>query len=227
MLVIRPILFCCLELVLQDRSEASHLTTSTKLRHIITVSSEAAHNMLSILSRLHEQGLLETFLPWDFDALFVSTTVLILIQFIDGKTNSSEADRLDDAFKLVEHMASCGNDVAAHRMHELHVLGNMLRVAMPVSGPQSDRQKLSHPAGDSRHMDLISEHRDCSAAALNGTRAEMGNGGIAAANAPMDGSGQGTDLTAEHILAMTDGMEIEENDWMSLLMFDANSSYTI
>jgi proline utilization trans-activator len=181
-LVIRPILFCCLELRLQSPADASHLTTSPKVRHLLSVSSEAAQNMIGALSSLQEQGLLESFLPWDFDALFVSTTVLILIRFIDSRMLATESSLLSDAFALFEYMARCGNDVAAHRNRELRGLRDMLEVITATSGQQSGRQGIVSVSTNS--------------------------------------SAQCIDLTAEQILTMTDDMEIEETDWMSLLMFE-------
>lgn len=138
--------------------------------------------MIGILSSLQEQGLLETFLPWDFDALFVSTTVLLLIQFIDNTMLAPESSLLSEAFALFEYIARCGNDVAAHRIRELRELRNMLDVVTATSGQQPCRQDAVHVTAD-RCDPCI-------------------------------------DLTAEQILTMADGLEIEETDWMSLLMFE-------
>jgi len=181
-LVIRPILFCCLELHLRSPADASHLTASAKVRHLINVSSDAAQSMISILSSLQEQGLLENFLPWDFDALFVSTFVLILIQFIDSTIRTPDSTHLGDAFKMFEYMAGCGNDIAAHRVRELRGLRTMLQVITATSSQQPGRQET--------------------------------------VNVSTDSSDQCIDLTAEQILTMADDIEIEETDWMSLLMFE-------
>lgn len=125
-LVTRPVLFCCLELLLQNPVEALRLTTSSKVRHLIAVSAEAGQNMISILSSLQDQGLLEAFLPWDFDALFVSTTVLISIRFINGALLSDKTQCLEKAFEEFEYMIACGNDVSRHRVRELRTLEGML-----------------------------------------------------------------------------------------------------
>ncbi|KAF3037290.1 hypothetical protein E8E11_004265 [Didymella keratinophila] len=138
--------------------------------------------MISILSSLQEQGLLETFLPWDFDALFVSTTVFILIEFIDSTMLTSDSTHLGDAFKMFEYMAGCGNNIAAHRIRELRGLRTMLEAITAISSQQPGRQE--------------------------------------AVNVSTDSSDQCIDLTAEQILTMADDIEIEETDWMSLLMFE-------
>jgi hypothetical protein len=115
--------------------------------------------MLSILLKLREQGLLESFLPWDFDALFVSTTVLILIQFIDGTMLTSDSTYLGDAFSMFECMAECGNDIAAHRIRELRGLQTMFEVIIATSSRRPGQQQAVNVSTDSSDpcIDLTAE----------------------------------------------------------------------
>lgn len=216
-LVTRPILLCCLELLLQDPIEASHLVSSAKVRHLISVSSEAAQNMSSILSSLQEQGLLDTFLPWDFDALFVSTTVLILIRGIDGTLLAQAANHSDSAFVLFEYMAVCGNDVAAHRIRELRALEAMLGAVSATSAPPVVRHDAVVYVENSSQQGCAISSDEHVGPTADGVRVGFHSSGVASLTIPTDSSGLGLDLTAEQILAMADGMDIEETDWMSLL----------
>ena len=59
-LVTRPLLFCSLQRIFQTPVDTTHLPTPPKVHHVMTVSLDAAHNILAILSSLQDQDLLGT-----------------------------------------------------------------------------------------------------------------------------------------------------------------------
>lgn len=178
--------------------------------------------MLTILTSLREQGLLETFLPWDFDALFVSTTVLVLIRFFDSASLPPSVDCLDKAFALFDYMIAFGNDIAAHRVRELKALEDMLEGC----GAASVQREISRGDGEaamsraSTHLDpqllqRLGQTEDIRAAEVEADA----NHGIRFDHAPTDGGTPfALDLSAEQILAMADGMDIEDTEWMNLVL---------
>lgn len=180
--------------------------------------------MLNIVLSLQDQGLLEAFLPWDFDALFVSTTVLILVRFINGALLSDGTECLKKAFEVFEYMIVCGNDVARHRVKELRTLEEML-----VRCKDAEVARASARATAGRQLGVcrtegsgIDQHHDCTEPQVFAQVADPngdGNGFESSFGIPMDGSsGFELDLPAEQILAMADGMDIEDTEWMTLVM---------
>ncbi|CAI9632194.1 unnamed protein product [Alternaria burnsii] len=215
--VTRPLLFCCLKKVFESPKEVRPLVSSRKIRHLLHISLEASQKILNILESLQDQGLLETFLPWDLDALFVSTMVLILTRFVDFSLMDNQTGHLDKAYGFMETIVSSGNRIAAFRNVELHKLEEMLaeyfenREQPPTASPNtigsgpSMQRPLSFPEGYQSTAGLLNSE-DTLPPPYTGVSDE--------------GSGFGDDLTAEQILAVAESMEIEGTDWLSFATLD-------
>jgi hypothetical protein len=165
-------------------------------------------------------GIAESFLPWDFDALFVSTTILILIHFIDSSLVTG-TDHLDKAFTLFEYMIAAGNDIAAHRITEMRRLDTLLAEHASASKQQAqestgavmttmDANKRSQQLGAAAHPQ---PHESEVSLAENSTRLHDDRTAIDLTDS---GSIFGDDLTAEQILALAESMDIEATDWLGL-----------
>ncbi|KAJ4369216.1 hypothetical protein N0V83_006301 [Neocucurbitaria cava] len=215
--VTRPLLFCCLKKIFESPREVQPLISSKKIRSLLNMSLEASQKILNILESLQDQGLLETFLPWDLDSLFVSTMVLILTRFVDSSLMDNQTSYLDKAYIFLETMISNGNRIAAFRVIELRKLDEMLTEytlcqhrpstaspSMTVSGP-SMRRTLSFPEGYHSTANLL-HGEDTLPPPYTGLSDE--------------GSGFGDDLTAEQILAVAESMDIEGTDWLSFATLD-------
>jgi proline utilization trans-activator len=163
----------------------------------------------------------ETFLPWDLDALFVSTMVLILTKFVDLSLMNNDTLSLEKAYAYLETMIASGNRIAAFRLIELRKLDEMLveytlnqqrqqsTTSPATSGPVPSMQRtLSFPDGYHSTADL-----------LNSEDLPPPYAGLSDA-----GSGFGDDLTAEQILAVAESMDIEGTDWLSFGALDNNFS---
>ncbi|KAH7075944.1 Zn(II)2Cys6 transcription factor [Paraphoma chrysanthemicola] len=218
--VTRPLLFCCVKKIFEFPRELEPLLSSRKIRQLLSMSLEASQKILSILESLQEQGLLETFLPWDLDALFVSTMALILIRFVDTKLLDNQAKWLENAYGYLEAIASSGNRIAAFRIIELRKLDEMLEdyrqnqhrpstaSTVPDSGiamPQSSVE-LSFPDGYRSTAVLMPPDQG-----MTPMYTSLSDGG----------SGFGEDLTAEQILAVAESMDIDGTDWLSFVPLDS------
>ncbi|KAG9185312.1 hypothetical protein G6011_07856 [Alternaria panax] len=159
----------------------------------------------------------ETFLPWDLDALFVSTMILILMRFVDFSLMDNQKGHLDKAYGFMETIVSGGNRIAAFRNVELRKLEEMLAeysenrerpsAASPNmigTGPSIQR-RLSFPEGYQSTAGLLNSE-DTMPPPYAGLSDE--------------GSGFGDDLTADQILAVAESMDIEGTDWLSFATLD-------
>jgi proline utilization trans-activator len=235
-IVTRPLLFCCVKKYFESPREVEPLVSSRKIRQLLNMSLEASQKILSILEGLQDQGLLgkcfikageivgsspllETFLPWDLDSLFVSTMVLILSRFVDASLLDSQAAWLGKAYGFLETMVSSGNRIAAFRVIELRKLDEMLAdyrlnqqrpstsSTVPDSGigMQQGSMDLSFPEGYHSTAGLM----------MNDDSMPPPYTGLSD-----EGSGFGDDLTAEQILAVADTLDIETTDWLSFATLD-------
>jgi len=160
---------------------------------------------------------LDTFLPWDLDALFVATVILILTRFVDISLMDSQTSYLDKAYGFLEEIISSGNRIAAFRNIELRKLDEMLaeysmnRQRPPIESPslirpgQSIQYPLPFPEGYQSTANLLSSP-DTMPPPYTGISDE--------------GSGFGDDMTAAQILAVAETMDIEETEWLSFATLD-------
>ncbi|KAF1951189.1 Zn(II)2Cys6 transcription factor [Byssothecium circinans] len=228
----RPLLFCCLKKVFESPREVEPLTTSLKIRHLLSMSLEASQKILSILESLQSQGLLETFLPWDLDSLFVSTLILIISRFIDTSLTPYPAQWVEKAFAFFDMMTSSGNRIAEFRIRELRKLEEMLSEYI-VSGPYLQAQQAPsamsqatagyphpHPGapgnGNGAGLAFPADIHGPAAGGYMGHHRHQDS--IAALTSLSDeGSGFGDDLTAEQIVSFAETMDIDigGHDWLS------------
>lgn len=163
----------------------------------------------------------ETFLPWDLDALFVSTTVLIVTRFVDSTLLDDRTLWLEKAFTLMETMVAGGNRIADYRMRELRRLDEMLTEYAAVQ----ERPPLME-ALDQQQLTQLNNNIMQTAAGVPNDPSNANpmfaspDGGPLYSGFSDEGSGFGDDLTAEQILAVAESMDIEGTDWLSFGVFD-------
>ncbi|KAJ4988791.1 C6 transcription factor [Stagonosporopsis vannaccii] len=220
-IVTRPLLFCCMKKVFESPQQVTPLISSPKIRKVLHMSLEASQKILVILESLQEQGLLETFLPWDLDALFVSTMVLIVTRFVDTSLMDDRTLWLEKAFGLMETMIAGGNRIADYRMRELRRLDEMLAEYAAIQERPPLMDALNQQELTQLNTNIIQ-----TAAGLpdNPSSAKpifaSPDGGPLYSGFSDEGSGFGDDLTAEQILAVAESMDIGGTDWLSFGVFD-------
>ncbi|KAJ5959849.1 uncharacterized protein N7479_006999 [Penicillium vulpinum] len=178
-LATRPLLFCFLKIRFESpESCLDSLNASRNVQNLMQMCLESAQHIISILSSLQSQGLLgkstkttfryrstfstkmqiiETFLPFDLESVFVSTIVLLMGPTIDPRVLESHPNWLEKAYAIFDEMIRDGNQVATFRRSELQQLHETLlgcisgdqprHLAVPDFFQQADI--LSHPASPS------------------------------------------------------------------------------
>ncbi|KAJ4302915.1 hypothetical protein N0V90_001806 [Kalmusia sp. IMI 367209] len=174
--------------------------------------------ILNILESLQDQDLLESFLPWDLDSLFVSTMVLVLIRFVDDTLSENSSVWLNKAFGFLDIMAANGNRIAEFRCAELRKVEEMLSEYLASRTPQQfapliiqqgaqQPQPPPPPAGFCfpPPPDNQSPRNIMSSTDAMGMYTAFSD----------ESSGFGDDLTAEQILAVAESMDLGSTDWFS------------
>ncbi|RAH48956.1 fungal specific transcription factor domain-containing protein [Aspergillus brunneoviolaceus CBS 621.78] len=143
-LTTRPLLYIFLQSKLghSDPSLLDWLKSGT-VHSLLHICLESAQQILRILSNLLEQGLLETFLPFDVDATSISTMPLIMAAAIDPSLLSDHAPWSQRAYAILDEMHRRGNLAAKLVGAELRQLdtelgqlvkGGHLALALPGTG---------------------------------------------------------------------------------------------
>ncbi|KAJ5834501.1 hypothetical protein N7447_000527 [Penicillium robsamsonii] len=126
-LATRPLLFCFLKIRFESPESCSEsLNASRNVRSLMQMCLESAQHIISILSNLQSQGLLETFLPFDLESVFVSTIILLMGPSIDPRLLESHPNWLEKAYAIFDEMIRDGNQVASFRRSELQQLHETL-----------------------------------------------------------------------------------------------------
>ncbi|KAJ5514652.1 Transcription factor [Penicillium fimorum] len=126
-LATRPLLFCFLKIRFESpKSCLESLNASRNVRNLMQMCLESSQNIISILSNLQSQGLLETFLPFDLESVFVSTIILLMGPSIDPRLLECHPNWLEKAYAIFDEMIRDGNQVASFRRSELQQLHETL-----------------------------------------------------------------------------------------------------
>ncbi|KAF9639249.1 hypothetical protein BFW01_g11055 [Lasiodiplodia theobromae] len=126
-LATRPLLFCFLKIRFESSgSDRITLHSSQTTLNLAKMCMDSSQQMISILSCVRAQHLLETFLPFDLEAISVSTVNILLAPSLDPQLVGNRATWLDKAYAIFDEMAGAGNVVAEYRIVELRKLDSML-----------------------------------------------------------------------------------------------------
>ncbi|KAH0436011.1 zn 2cys6 transcription factor [Colletotrichum camelliae] len=126
-LTTRPLLF----IFLQSRLGQSHTTPlrwaqSESVKGLLQVCMESCCQSIKILSRLLNQGLLESFLTFDLDATFTAAIAISMGAAIDPSLIPDHAQLTQRAHALFDEMSSHGSKIAAMIASELKQLDGYL-----------------------------------------------------------------------------------------------------
>ncbi|USP74748.1 Zn(II)2Cys6 transcription factor [Curvularia clavata] len=204
--------------VFESPKEVGPLVSSRKIRPLLSMSLDASQKILNILESLQEQDLLETFLPWDLDSLFVSTMVLVLIRFVDDTLSENSSAWISKAFAFLDTMISNGNKIAESRAAELRKLEELLseysvnRTRQQYTTPLLPQQQ--QPVGQYQPP----PDRNLMRSDMQSPQIMMNSEAMGMYTAFSDeSSGFGDDLTAEQILAVAESMDLGTTDWLNTL----------
>ncbi|OJJ42312.1 hypothetical protein ASPZODRAFT_20635 [Penicilliopsis zonata CBS 506.65] len=125
-LATRPVLCCFLQLKLQAADDLSLENSSGNVRKLMQVCLESARQMLTILTVLQQQNLLDSFLTFDLDATFTSAVVLTIAQAIDPAMLDDWQAWTAKSHAVLDEMKSRGNLIAGFRKAELQMLAHLV-----------------------------------------------------------------------------------------------------
>ncbi|KAJ5731592.1 uncharacterized protein N7483_006100 [Penicillium malachiteum] len=211
----RPLLFCFLKIRFESPENClDALSTSRNVRNLIQMCLESSQQMINILHCLQSEDLLETFLSFDLESIFVSTVALLMAPAIDSRW--SYPVWLEKAYTIFEEIIESGNLIAKFRRSELQLLDELLSCF-----PQEPSRCLSTPVSfpnignnNSTSIQLASSFPPSAANPL--AHDVLSDPGLSLD----DECGLTMGLTAAQIMAVADSIESIDTEWMSNAMIE-------
>ncbi|KAG9569191.1 hypothetical protein KCU71_g4041, partial [Aureobasidium melanogenum] len=196
-LATRPLLYTLLEARLQSRSPNHRRFDGIK--PLVIMCIESAFQNLKILAQLQEESLLECFLSFDLDAAFSSTVILLMAAVIDPSLLGEEIQLTELSYRILDEMATRGNQVAGFLRLELQQLKTILSQAAPmghrqVSITDSFISNRVNAASDENSGGILPPFMDCDIS---------------------DANWQYT-MTTEQMIQVADSIDFEGIDWANL-----------
>ncbi|KAM0553232.1 hypothetical protein ACHAPJ_007520 [Fusarium lateritium] len=126
-LATRPLLLCFLKIRFETPDAITEaLNSSQTVWNLIKMCIDSSYQMINILGCLQSQGLLEAFLPFDLESLFVSSFNLLIAPVLDPRFSEHDATFRHKIYVIFNEMVSKGNLIAVFRRSELQQLDDML-----------------------------------------------------------------------------------------------------
>ncbi|KAM0548829.1 hypothetical protein ACHAPJ_009685 [Fusarium lateritium] len=152
---------------------------------------------------------LESFIPLDLDALFVSTVVLLIARPIEPPLMDGEYTWLAKSFAILEEMIGNGNRIADFRKDEIELLCELIQessgtgLSIPSTNGTTFQEKgsIENPA-------VVSTPQHSTETSVS--QAFFQNG---LAHNETEGPVEGDELTTEYILAMASSLDYGEIGW--------------
>jgi hypothetical protein len=82
----------------------------------------------------------DSFLPFDLEAVFVSSVVILMAPVIDSRLLESPTPWLQKSYVILDDMISRGNIIASFRKSELERLGELLSQLSPDRPPRHNNR---------------------------------------------------------------------------------------
>ncbi|KAL3496051.1 hypothetical protein BJX62DRAFT_252420 [Aspergillus germanicus] len=120
MLATRPFLFGLVETCVGVETAGKAVPMPIQL--LLQICIESARKAVSILSALHDQTLLEWFLPFDLESAVSAGLVITMATLVCPSLIENHAYSLDTLSSLLDHMSDRGNLIAADQKQELSQL---------------------------------------------------------------------------------------------------------
>ncbi|KAM3480002.1 hypothetical protein MY8738_005205 [Beauveria namnaoensis] len=121
-----------------DRTGCSELLASSETaRNMLSMCLESSLQIITIITALDEQDLLETFLPFDLEALHTSATNIIVASVVLPEPANGFASGLQKAFAAFDRFSTSGNLIAQAEQAELRQLQQLAQqfVEAEAAGP--------------------------------------------------------------------------------------------
>lgn len=207
-LATRPLIFCCIKMCLEGAANSKE-PTRNRLNSIVQMCMDSAQQTIMILESLQAQGLLETFLPMDLDALYVSAVILVIAPVIDEARLKDHASWTQRSLTLLDTMITAGNLIASWRRSEVQQLDQMMDQILAV--------RLNMPGCCSASaVEVAASGATMVEAAATSHSEDMAFGQSSMHSQAMilEPGGTGDDLTADQIMAIANSIQDEDVEWM-------------
>ncbi|TDZ25306.1 putative transcriptional regulatory protein [Colletotrichum orbiculare MAFF 240422] len=217
-LATRPLLFCFLKIRFESETKCAELLASSQtVRNLVQMCMDSAQQMVVILDCLQCQGLLETFLPFDLEAIFVSAGSLLLGPAIDPRAFESLSPSVERAYAVFDEMIAAGNAVAKFQKSELQQLELMLRQLSTCDPPPPQQQQPMEGVVHDGQQNPVSDDTSPHDTVVSSLATDLSQHESYSSSLPgnMDEMAFDSGLTMTQLLDMANSIEHEDAEWMS------------
>ena len=157
----------------------------------------------------------ETFLSFDLEALFISTTSILIAPTLHPDLQKHSTSWRQKAYSLFEDMTGSGNLVAKLEQSELRQLDRMLNT-LKSTGNLPEGFQASTPLSIDQLHENSHQDRSLETAAGNNINMEQPQSlGPSMYDGSFSGDLTGLGLSAAQIMSMVDAMEEDQTQWVS------------
>ncbi|KAH8807875.1 Zn(II)2Cys6 transcription factor [Xylogone sp. PMI_703] len=216
-LATRPLIFFLLKIRLESPGTILRsLNSSPNVRNLPQMCIDSSQQMVNILSSLQSQGLLETFLHFDLESIFVSAVILLISPVIDVSLLDNGSSWLQKSYVIIDEMISNGNLIAEFRKSELQQLEETLNHRLPDLSQSSSGlitfQQNNDPTSKVTHSSAVPLLESL----------PVGNDIMPSDPTILDDCDFSEGLTAAQILAVANSIDTEDAEWVSHAMTGNN-----
>ncbi|KAI5926861.1 hypothetical protein F4810DRAFT_492398 [Camillea tinctor] len=224
-LATRPLMFCCLKMALESPAKIGSFTSSRKVCTLLQLCIESCQQIVLILENLQAQGLLETFLPFDLDSLYISSVVLLIGRVLDVFPMQDWSALLQRSSTVLQEMVARGNLIAGFRYNEIQRFDEMVNNLQTAANPHV--ASFSTAMRHDQSSTILPQAGTNTAAPMTPFQDQMPADGHPAIGHsllsglhPENSNNGGFDelLTAEQLMDVADSIEIEDCEWMAHTM---------
>ncbi|RGP73191.1 positive activator of transcription [Fusarium longipes] len=212
-LATRPLLLCFLKIRFETPDAiAEALNSSQTVWNLIKMCIDSSYQMINILGCLQSQGLLEAFLPFDLESLFVSSFNLLIAPVLDPRFSEYDATFRHKTSVIFSEMVNKGNLIAVFRRSELQQLDDMLSC-------------LSREPNEATPIPIDGQ-------IIGGAQVEEHGGGLPDPNDDnetmssmlpgMDDLGMDAWFTTAQMIDMANSIDNSDTEWVSHTMMEHN-----
>ncbi|KID62566.1 Zn(II)2Cys6 transcription factor, partial [Metarhizium hybridum] len=211
-LATRPVLFCFYKIRLETPRSYRHIFNSSHaVESLLRMCLDSSQHVISILECLQGEGLIETFLSYDLEALFISMTNLLAAPVLYQDSGSAWTSWRQRAYAILGEISKCGNLIAQYQQSELRHLEQMIdglcmaETIEPAQPSRDDGTDVSAVADDGPLGFSVAEDALPSPAADD----------------VLDGNYIGAGFSTAQIMDMVNSIDTEHGEWMSQAFFEA------
>lgn len=175
------------------------IKTSTSAKALLQMCIESSQHTVAVLDRLKEQGLLESFLPFDLEAASAGSMVLLLAPVLDPELLPSNTPWLDILHSVLDEMIAQGQIQASKRKAELQ---RLQRVFEQLPLPLTETPEVPTVTDLESAIPIPNADPMIAGAALDDP-------------AFVEDAIWRTDFSAEHLMAIADGLDLDGFEWMT------------